>query len=160
MFNVGPGELIVIALVLLIAVGPEQLPGVIRKAGKTAAQVRSMTDGLRSEFMAGLDEIERAADIKAWAESDANEPAEFAEATPPDLGLDPAAVGESPHVESPDGETADGEDVDGEDVDGEVVGEAEVIEASAGASPNGATNGSGPASDPAEEPPSTEQEPA
>ena len=150
MFNVGPGELIVIALVLLIAVGPEQLPGVIRKAGKTAAQVRSMTDGLRSEFMAGLDEIERAADIKAWAESDANEPAEFAEATPPDLGLDPAAVGESPHVESPDGE----------DVDGEVVGEAEVIEASAGASPNGATNGSGPASDPAEEPPSTEQEPA
>ncbi len=58
-----------IALVLLIAVGPEQLPAVIRRAGRAAAQARSMTESLRSEFMSGLDDIERAADPNAWAAS-------------------------------------------------------------------------------------------
>lgn len=70
MFNIGPAELLVIGLVLLIAVGPEQLPGVIRRVGSTVAQMRSMTDGLRSEFMAGLDEIERATDVKRWSAED------------------------------------------------------------------------------------------
>ncbi|MGB5760802.1 MAG: twin-arginine translocase TatA/TatE family subunit, partial [Acidimicrobiales bacterium] len=69
MFNVGPGEIIVIALVLLIAVGPEQLPSLIRRIGSAVAQVRGMTDSLRSEFMAGLDEIDRAVDPNAWAAS-------------------------------------------------------------------------------------------
>ena len=66
MFNIGPAELLVIAVVLLIAVGPEQLPGVIRRAGTVVAQARSMTEGLRSEFMAGLDEIEQAVDPHEW----------------------------------------------------------------------------------------------
>ena len=66
MFNIGPAELLVIGVVLLIAVGPEQLPGVIRRVGSAAAQIRSMTDGLRTEFMAGLEEIEQAVDPKEW----------------------------------------------------------------------------------------------
>jgi sec-independent protein translocase protein TatB len=65
-FNTGPAELIVIVIVLLIAVGPEQLPGVIRSVGRWVSQARSMTEGLRSEFMAGLDEIERTADPRRW----------------------------------------------------------------------------------------------
>ncbi len=68
-FNIGPGEIIIVALVLLIAVGPEQLPGVIRRAGRVVSQARSMTEGLRSDFMAGMDEIERATDPNAWAAS-------------------------------------------------------------------------------------------
>lgn len=72
MFNIGPAELLIIGLVLLIAVGPEQLPSVIRRAGSTVAQFRSMTDGLRSEFMAGLDEIERATDIESWSAEDSD----------------------------------------------------------------------------------------
>ncbi len=56
----------VIGLVLLIAVGPEQLPGVIRRVGSMVAQARSMTEGLRSEFMAGLEEIERVTDPDEW----------------------------------------------------------------------------------------------
>lgn len=71
MFNIGPAELLIIGLVLLIAVGPEQLPGVIRRVGSTVAQFRSMTDGLRGEFMAGLEEIERATDIEKWSADDA-----------------------------------------------------------------------------------------
>lgn len=69
MFNIGPGELIVIALVLLIAVGPEQLPGLIRRVGQVAGQAREMTDSLRSEFMSGMEELERATDPNAWAAS-------------------------------------------------------------------------------------------
>ncbi len=58
--------MILIALVLLIAVGPEQLPGVIRRTGKVVGQFKTMTDNLRRDFSASLDEIERAADVKSW----------------------------------------------------------------------------------------------
>ena len=56
MMNVGGGELIVIALIALIALGPEQLPSVMRKLGALSAQLRSMTTGLKEEFMSGLDQ--------------------------------------------------------------------------------------------------------
>ncbi len=56
-FNVGGVELLVIALVALVVVGPEQLPGLMRRAGRTANQVRSMSINLRDEFMRGVDEI-------------------------------------------------------------------------------------------------------
>lgn len=72
MFNIGAGEMIVIALILLMAVGPEQLPGLIRRVGRTVSEVKGMTEGLRSEFMSGLEEIERATDPEAWAAG--NEP--------------------------------------------------------------------------------------
>ena len=68
MFNIGAGEMILIALVLLIAVGPEQLPGVIRRAGRTMGQLRSMSDGLRRDFMSSMDELERASDPRRWSE--------------------------------------------------------------------------------------------
>lgn len=67
MFNVGAGEMIVIALILLMAVGPEQLPGLIRRVGKTVSEVKGMTEGLRAEFMSGMEEIERATNPEAWA---------------------------------------------------------------------------------------------
>ncbi len=65
-FNIGGGEILVIAMVALIAVGPEQLPSVLRKAGKAMAQVRAMTTGLRDEFMSGIDEVTEIAKPEAW----------------------------------------------------------------------------------------------
>ena len=65
-FNLGGPEILVIAMVALIAVGPDQLPGVLRKLGRFMAQTRSMTAGLRSEFMSGLDEVKDIADPKQW----------------------------------------------------------------------------------------------
>ena len=67
--NTGGAEVLVIALVALIVVGPEQLPGLIRRIGYYAGQIRSMTDGLRQEFMAGIEEIEEiteAANPTSW----------------------------------------------------------------------------------------------
>ncbi len=58
MFNIGGGEVLVIALIALIVVGPEQLPGVLRKAGRYANQFRSVTTSLRQEFMSGIDELD------------------------------------------------------------------------------------------------------
>lgn len=58
MFNIGGPEVLVIALIALVVVGPEQLPSVLRKAGKYASQLRSMSNGLRQEFMAGVDEMD------------------------------------------------------------------------------------------------------
>ncbi|MFV0256921.1 MAG: Sec-independent protein translocase protein TatB [Acidimicrobiales bacterium] len=69
LFNVGGLEVLVIAVIALIAVGPEQLPVVIRKAGRAMGQVRTMAASLRTEFMAGADELEdlqRVADPKEW----------------------------------------------------------------------------------------------
>lgn len=57
MFNIGGPEVLVIALIALVVVGPDQLPSVLRKAGKYASQLRSMSNGLRQEFMSGVDEI-------------------------------------------------------------------------------------------------------
>jgi sec-independent protein translocase protein TatB len=57
MLNVGGGELIVIALVALIALGPEQLPVMMRKLGALSRQIRTLTSGLREEFLSGLEEI-------------------------------------------------------------------------------------------------------
>lgn len=65
-FNLGGAEVLVIAMVALIAVGPEQLPGVMRKVGQFLAQARSMTAGLRDEFMAGMDEVTDMADPSTW----------------------------------------------------------------------------------------------
>lgn len=62
MFNIGGGEILVIALIALIAVGPEQLPGVMRKVGAFVGQVRGMTTGLRDEFMSGVDEMKAGVD--------------------------------------------------------------------------------------------------
>ncbi len=58
MFGIGGGEFMVIALIALIAVGPEQLPSVMRKLGGYVAQVRSMADGVKSEFMSGMDGLD------------------------------------------------------------------------------------------------------
>ncbi len=57
MFNIGGPEVLVIALIALVVVGPEQLPSVLRKLGKQAAQLRAMTQSVRDEFMSEIDEV-------------------------------------------------------------------------------------------------------
>ncbi len=77
MLNIGGGEILVIALVALIVVGPEQLPGVLRKAGRYASQVRSMTSSIRDEFMAGIDEVDPSkwsGDVEGRGDGSADKP--------------------------------------------------------------------------------------
>jgi len=135
--NIGAGEMILIALVLLMAVGPEQLPGLIRRAGRTVSEIKSMTEGLRTEFMSGLDEIERATDPEAWAAGN-DTAASASRNRPARLGIADSPNGAEPEDTDPDDygvddsesqasdlEDGDFEDGDFEDGDLEALGFAD-----------------------------------
>lgn len=66
MFNFSGSEIIFLLLAGLVVLGPERLPGVIRKAGKTYGQLRRATQGIEREFRETfkdpIDEFTSAAD--------------------------------------------------------------------------------------------------
>jgi sec-independent protein translocase protein TatB len=50
MFNIGPMELLVLALVGMIVLGPERLPGLVRDATRVLRQLRDMASGARNQL--------------------------------------------------------------------------------------------------------------
>lgn len=56
MFNVGGGEVLVIALIALIVLGPQRLPGAARQIGKTMGELRRMSSGFQQELKSALDD--------------------------------------------------------------------------------------------------------
>jgi len=67
MFDIGWGELVVIGIVALIAIGPKELPGVLRTLGQTMAKLRRMAAEFQGQFQEALREAEMA-DLKKHAE--------------------------------------------------------------------------------------------
>lgn len=67
MFDIGSSELLVIAVVALIVIGPKDLPRVLNQIGKWIAKARAMTGHVRS----GLATMAREAELedmeKQWA---------------------------------------------------------------------------------------------
>ncbi len=63
MFDIGWSELIVIAVVALIAIGPKELPGVLRMVGQWMAKIRRMAADFQGQFNEAMREAEMA-DIK------------------------------------------------------------------------------------------------
>ena len=59
MLDIGGSELLVIGLVLILVVGPKDLPRVLRSVGQFMAKMRGMT----REFKNSIDEMAREADI-------------------------------------------------------------------------------------------------
>jgi sec-independent protein translocase protein TatB len=57
MFNIGFGELAVICIVLIIAVGPERLPSMMKTLGKTLRTLRQASRDIRAST--GIDEMMR-----------------------------------------------------------------------------------------------------
>jgi sec-independent protein translocase protein TatB len=55
-FNLGPGEVIVILVAGLVVLGPEKLPDMIRKAGRLYGEMRRMANGFQSELRDAFDE--------------------------------------------------------------------------------------------------------
>jgi Tat protein translocase TatB subunit len=55
MFNVGGGELLVIALLALIVLGPDKLPEAARKVGAVMAELRRMSAGFKQEVREVID---------------------------------------------------------------------------------------------------------
>lgn len=63
MFDIGWSELIVIGVVALIAIGPKELPGVLRMAGQWIGKARRMAGEFQNQFQEAMREAE-VADMK------------------------------------------------------------------------------------------------
>ena len=59
MFGIDSPELLVIAIVALVVIGPKELPGMLRSWGKWMAQMR----GMASEFRGHVDEMVRQSEL-------------------------------------------------------------------------------------------------
>src|SRR5689334_15839261 len=63
MFDIGWSELVVIAVVALIAIGPKELPGVLRLVGQWMGKARKMAAEFQGQFQEAMREAEMA-DLK------------------------------------------------------------------------------------------------
>ena len=58
MFDIGWTEMLVIAVVMIVVVGPKDLPKMLRTFGKTTAKMRSMAGDFQKQFNEALKEAE------------------------------------------------------------------------------------------------------
>ena len=63
MFDIGWSEFVVIAIVALIAIGPKELPGVLRMVGQWMGKARKMAAEFQGQFQEAMREAEMA-DLK------------------------------------------------------------------------------------------------
>jgi sec-independent protein translocase protein TatB len=63
MFDIGWSELVLIGVVALIAIGPKELPGVLRTVGQWMGKARRMAAEFQSQFQEAMREAEMA-DLK------------------------------------------------------------------------------------------------
>lgn len=73
--QVGPLEVLVVAVIALIVLGPQKLPEVARTVGRFVTEIRRMASEVRTEFAAGLDDDATAPDEIGDEQDDAIEDA-------------------------------------------------------------------------------------
>jgi sec-independent protein translocase protein TatB len=99
MFDIGYTELLVIAIVALVVIGPKDLPRVMRTVGAWVGRAR----GMARHFRSGLDTMMREAELeemeKKWREENARILAEHPFAEPL---ADPEALQAPAELPSPD----------------------------------------------------------
>ena len=64
MFGIGLPEMIIIAVVALIFIGPDKLPGVLRSIGKGLVELKRATSDVRSTVQEEMQKIEEEIEIK------------------------------------------------------------------------------------------------
>ena len=64
MFGIGLPEMIVIAIVALVFIGPKNLPGVLRSVGRGLVQLKRATNEVRTTVQDEMNQIEREIDLK------------------------------------------------------------------------------------------------
>ena len=57
MFNVGGPEILVIIVVALIVLGPDQLPKAMRTFGNVMAEIRKVSNGFQTEMRNAMDTL-------------------------------------------------------------------------------------------------------
>jgi sec-independent protein translocase protein TatB len=58
MFNVGGGELLVIAIVALIVLGPQKLPEAMRTVGRVVGELRRISSGFQQEIQDAIKDMD------------------------------------------------------------------------------------------------------
>src|SRR5215470_14069243 len=76
MFDFGWGELILIGIVALVAIGPKELPGALRTLGQWVAKIRRMASEFQNQFHEAMREAELA-DLKKEVDEMAAHAAQF-----------------------------------------------------------------------------------
>ncbi|NBR76998.1 MAG: twin-arginine translocase subunit TatB [Actinobacteria bacterium] len=56
MFNLSGSELLIIAMLGLVVLGPEKLPGAMKRVGKIYREIRNITDNVQREVQKAMDE--------------------------------------------------------------------------------------------------------
>lgn len=93
MFDIGGGELVVIGIVALVAIGPKELPTVLRTVGRYMGKIKRMSAEFQGQFQEALREAELS-DLTKHAEDLKSTVSEF-------TNLDPMAdtTGHAPVAE-------------------------------------------------------------
>ena len=87
MFDIGWSELVVIAVVALIAIGPKELPGVLRMVGQWMGKARRMAGEFQGQFQEAMREAEMA-DLKKHSTRSRTPPPSLASGNVHDLAAD------------------------------------------------------------------------
>ena len=69
MFDIGWSEILVIAIVAIVVVGPKELPRMLRTFGKTMGTVRRTANDFKRQFDEALREAEREAGLEETRKS-------------------------------------------------------------------------------------------
>ena len=69
MFGIGLPEMIIIAVVALIFIGPDKLPGVLRSIGKGLVELKRATSDVRSTVQEEMQKIEEEIELKEVRQS-------------------------------------------------------------------------------------------
>ncbi len=78
MGSVGISELLLLALILLLVVGPHRLPEVARTVGRWTRHARGAWNSLKSEFQEEMDRDHNRRILESESKRDESEPAEQA----------------------------------------------------------------------------------
>jgi sec-independent protein translocase protein TatB len=86
-FNLGAGEMMVIALLALIVLGPQRLPDAARQIGSFMGEIRKLSSGFQKELRTAFDEeTEQAARAKGAAAVASPTQVDDAAASTPTIG--------------------------------------------------------------------------
>ena len=95
MLDFGAGEFVVVGVVALIAIGPKELPGVLRAIGRSVGKMRRMAGDFQNQFNDAMREMELEEARKKVEEMGKSVSDSVEAATHIDLGTDPAPVSAS-----------------------------------------------------------------
>lgn len=81
MFDIGSSELLMVAVVAIVVIGPKDLPRALYKLGQIVAKARSMSRHFRSGIDAMVREVEMEEMEKKWAEQNRQIMSQYPDAT-------------------------------------------------------------------------------